>query len=72
MIHDPEFVTAIELDDLELLLNKNKDNLNANISTSDKIIDINEMIKTHLSILRNNNSKKTFIPYLNRLKKLLK
>jgi len=72
MIYDPKFITEEELSELESLLNKNKGNLNTNIVVSEQIIDIDVMIKSHLSILRNNNHNIVFIPYLNRLKKLLK
>lgn len=72
MIYDPKFITEEELSELESLLNKNKGNLNTNIVVSEQIIDIDVMITSHLSILRNNNHNIVFIPYLNRLKKLLK
>ena len=72
MIYDPKFITEEELSELESLLNKNKGNLNTNIVVSEQIIEIDVMIKSHLSILRNNNHNIVFIPYLNRLKKLLK
>lgn len=72
MIYDPKFITEEELSELESLLNENKGKLNTNIVVSEQIIDIDVMIKSHLSILRNNNHNVVFIPYLNRLKKLLK